>query len=231
MKRLKNAFMADIRFQFRQGFYYVYIVIVILYIGILSQFGENISCYAVPVVIFTDPSALGFFFMGALIILEKQQGVVDYLVITPLKHTEYIWSKVISLTVLAIIASMTIAISSGVKFDVVIFMTSVILSSVFFSFVGIIAVAGCRLVNQYFAVVIPYMLIIIVPVVGLFDFPYNFIFRIFPTYAGLKLLIGAFNGISGWAALVNILIMIVWITVAYYLAVLRFRRKIVYREG
>ncbi len=231
MKRVKNAIMADIRFQFRQGFYYVYIIIVILYIGILSQLSGKILSYAVPVVIFTDPSVLGFFFIGALIILEKQQGVVDYLVITPLKHTEYIYSKVLSLTVLASVASMTIAISSGVEFNVLILLIGVILSSLFFSLVGIIAVAGCRTVNQYFAVMIPYMLIIIVPALGLFTFPFSFVFRVFPTYAGLKLAIGAFAGMQGGEALLNIVIMMIWIVVVYKLADLKFRQKILYGEG
>src|SRR5690554_5975368 len=95
--RLLHAVWADIRFQFKQGFYLVYVLITITYLIILSFLPEEILSVGLPLVIFSDPSVLGLFFIGGIIMLEKMQGILSVLVVSPLRTTEYILSKVISL--------------------------------------------------------------------------------------------------------------------------------------
>ena len=96
----------DIVFQFRQGFYLVYILITLFYMLILSQLPEAWLQIAVPIIAFSDPSVVGFIFVGGIILLEKEQGVIDYLSVTPLKIRDYILSKVTSLMILAVCAGL-----------------------------------------------------------------------------------------------------------------------------
>jgi len=74
--RLRHAILADIRFQIKHGFYLVYVIITIMYLIILSFLPENILSVALPVVVFSDPSVLGLFFIGGIILLEKGQGAL-----------------------------------------------------------------------------------------------------------------------------------------------------------
>jgi fluoroquinolone transport system permease protein len=95
--RLLHALQADVRFQWKQGFYLVYILITIIYLIILSFLPENVLSIALPLVVFSDPSVLGLFFIGGIIMLEKAQGFCLFWWFHTLRTTEYVLSKVISL--------------------------------------------------------------------------------------------------------------------------------------
>ena len=64
--RLLNAIWSDIKFQIKQGFYLVYLIITIMYLIILSMLPENVLTIALPLVVFSDPSVLGLFFIGGI---------------------------------------------------------------------------------------------------------------------------------------------------------------------
>ncbi|MGM0652168.1 MAG: ABC transporter permease, partial [Bacillota bacterium] len=83
--RIVNALKADVSFQFKQGFYLVYILLTLIYMVILGVLPVEWKSTIIPLVLFSDPSMVGFFFIGALVMLEKVQGVLQYVVVTPLR--------------------------------------------------------------------------------------------------------------------------------------------------
>lgn len=195
--RITNAIKADIRFQFKQGFYMVYILLTIMYMVILGKLPEEWKSTLVPLVLFSDPSMVGFFFIGALVMLEKVQGVIQYVVITPLRSLEYLLAKVISLTILALAATILITLTTyGYHLNWFLLILGVILTSSFFVLYGFVAAVRCTTLNQYFIKMIPYLLLIVLPCFSLIGFPYAWLFNIFPSVAGLKLVFGAFNGLD-----------------------------------
>ncbi len=195
--RLLYALRADIKFQLKQGFYTVYILLTIMYMVILSPFSREIKEILVPLVVFSDPSMVGFFFIGAISMLERVQGVMQYVAITPLHSREYLLSKVISLTILALTAGtlITLFIYEG-PVNWPLFYVGILLSSSFFTLYGFKASASSHTMNQYFLNMIPYMLIIVLPCLSLLGSPYSWIFTPFPSLVGLKLVFGAFQGLS-----------------------------------
>ena len=58
--------------------------------------------------LFIDVSIFGFFFMGGMLYLEKDDGVLEALVATPLRTNDYLLTKIISLTLLSIVVSVAI---------------------------------------------------------------------------------------------------------------------------
>ena len=106
--RLLHAVLADIRFQIKQGFYLVYVIITAMYLIIMSFLPDDILAVALPLVVFSDPSVLGLFFIGGIILMEKGQGVLMVLVVSPLRTSEYILSKVISLAIVSVLAAFAI---------------------------------------------------------------------------------------------------------------------------
>lgn len=200
--RIVNALKADVRFQFKQGFYLVYILLTFIYMIILGKLPEEWKSTVIPLVLFSDPSMVGFFFIGALVMLEKVQGVIQYVVVTPLRSLEYLLAKVVSLTILAIAATVMITlVTYGYQLNWFLLILAVILISSFFVFYGFIVAARCTTLNQYFIKMIPYLLLIVLPCFSLIGFPYAWLFNIFPSVAGLKLVYGAFNGIDFLSAL------------------------------
>jgi fluoroquinolone transport system permease protein len=194
--RLLNALRADIRFQFKQGFYLVYLLLTLVYMVVLTRFPLEFKRIAVPLTVFSDPSMVGFFFIGAIVMLEKVPGVLQYVTVTPLRSIEYLLAKVISLTMVALTAAIMIILTTySEPLNWIVLISGIILTSSFFVLYGFIAAANCSTMNQYFIKMIPYMLLIVLPCFSLIGFPYSWVFNIFPSVAGLQLVIGAFNGL------------------------------------
>ena len=195
--RIVSALKADVRFQFKQGFYLVYILLTLIYMVILGKLPAAWKSTVIPLVLFSDPSMVGFFFIGALVMLEKVQGIIQYVVVTPLRSIEYLLAKVLSLTILAVAATIMITLATyGYELNWFLLILGVILTSCFFVFYGFIVAVRCTTLNQYFIKMIPYLLLIVLPCFSLIGFPYAWLFNIFPSVAGLKLVYGAFNGID-----------------------------------
>jgi fluoroquinolone transport system permease protein len=229
--RLLNAIISDIRFQSKQGFYLVYVIITVMYLIILSLLPESFLRIALPLVVFSDPSVLGLFFIGGIIMLEKGQGVIQVLVVSPLTTGEYIIAKVISLSVVAVVAASAITIlSSSETINWFLFLTSVVLTSGIFTLCGVVINAGCNNVNQYILKTIPYMLLLVLPCFSILGAPLLYPLTLVPSVAALRLMLGAFTQITWYesAGLTIYLLLANYLLFRY--AVRIFENKIVFQD-
>lgn len=229
--RLFNAVLSDIKFQYKHGFYLVYVIISIMYLIILSFLPQNIIDVAVPLVVFSDPSVLGLFFIGGIILMEKGQGVLMVIVVSPLRTIEYVLAKVISLSLVSILAAFAISYFSYYpNVNWVLLFVSTFLTSSIFTLFGIIINAGCNTVNEYMLKTIPYMLVFILPCFALIGFPYSEVFTVFPSVAALKLMLGVFYGISWFEASFLIVYLLIINYIFMKKAVQVFEKRIVYQD-
>lgn len=229
--RLLYAIWADIRFQFKQGFYLVYVLITVMYLIILSFLPEDILSVGLPLVVFSDPSVLGLFFIGGIIMLEKMQGILSVLVVSPLRTIEYILSKVISLAFVSVLAAFAITCFSnyGNVIWLLVFLSTVLTSAIF-TLCGIMITAGCNTVNQYMIKTVPYMLLLVLPCFSLIEFPYSDLFTIIPSVAALRLMLGAYTGIPLYEA-VGLIIYLVGMNYLFLRWAIRvFENKIIYQD-
>lgn len=226
-----NALLSDIKFQFKQGFYVIYVLITIMYIIMLTYLPGKIANIATPLVIFSDPSVLGLFFIGGIIMLEKVQGVIQVLVVTPMKIEEYFLSKILSLSIISIIASVviTLLVYKG-KVNYFILFIAIFLTSSFFTLYGFYISASCKTINQYFVKMVPYMLLLAFPCFSVIGFPYSELFTVVPSVAALRLLLSAYNGanISFILGIILYLCLINYITFKHVVKV--FENKAIYGE-
>lgn len=107
--RAFSIFTFDIRYQIKYGFYFLYAVISLLYLGILLFLPESMARPAAAIIILTDPAALGFFFIGGMILLERGEGIHTYFSILPTLNREYVLSKVLSLSIISTMVALFIA--------------------------------------------------------------------------------------------------------------------------
>lgn len=212
MKRVINGLVADIRFQYNQGFYFIYLILSFIYVSVIYQTGEKVAVILTPVLLYFDPAMVGFMFTGGMVMLEKQQGLTSYIGITPFKTLEYIAVRTISMAGLALFASLIICTAVWKPFNILTLMTGIILVSAFHTLLGLHASSKCRSMNDYFIRMIPYMLIIILPVLGFLDSNWFVILRYFPGFAGLRIILNAFNNGIEAHILQDISVMVVWIT-------------------
>lgn len=198
MKNLKYAIKSDFLFQYKEGFFFIYFIICIIYLVILSVLPEKILPTVLSILIYSDPAALGLFFIGGTIMLEKRQGVINYLVVTPLQTKTYILSKVITLSILAVIVSLIISIFTPIEQSINYFVliTSTFLTANLFTLLGILIAIHCSHLNEYFIKIVPWMIILSFPCLALIFMPNARLLSIIPSVASIRLIFGAFFEIN-----------------------------------
>jgi fluoroquinolone transport system permease protein len=195
MRRMKNAVIADLKFERKQGFFTIYLIISFLYLLVLTQIPETYRHIAVPFVIFSDPSVLGLFFIGGMLLLEKEQGILQSIVVTPLESMEYVISKVMSLSIVALFAGVLISLlaySGSVNYLYLVM--GILLTSFFFTQIGILIACRSRGINEFFLRMVPWMLALIAPAFFLIPYWEAAVLNLFPTVACLRLVYGAYHG-------------------------------------
>ena len=157
---LKN----DIRYQINYGFYFLYAFFSAIYIGILFIVPPEYKQIAASIIILSDPAMLGCFFIGAIWLLEKNEGLHSYWGISPMRPIEYILSKAVSLALISTIAAVVIALI-GLRSDVnyIVLVLSTFVGSMIFTAIGMIVATYARSVNQYILFITPIATIITTP--------------------------------------------------------------------
>lgn len=111
--RFSRSLVNDIRLQVRYGLYGVTGLVILVWGALLGMSARMVALSA-PLLL--PPFVLGnlvittFYFMAALVMFEKGEGVLATLVVTPLRASEYLLSKIITLTLLATVETLVIAV-------------------------------------------------------------------------------------------------------------------------
>lgn len=150
MNRMVTTLIAhDMRLQFRYGIYAAYGVVIAIYACLLLTFGSQVPSWALAVLIFTDPAALGFFFLGALMMLERGEGVRAALAVTPVGATSYIAAKVVTLTGMAVLSCLVIMAAHPGAGNLPLLISAVVLTSMQYVGLGVPIALRFRTVSGY----------------------------------------------------------------------------------
>ena len=109
MTRLAATLQTDVRVQLRNGFYLATGFVVACSITLLRWLPDDITALLLPVVLLENVLINTFYFVSALLLLERGEGTLSAQSITPLRGDEYLASKVITLTALSLVESLVIA--------------------------------------------------------------------------------------------------------------------------
>ncbi len=209
--RVLRAVRADVRFQARQGMYTVYGVLTLMYLLLLSSLSDSVRYWAVPIIVFSDPSILGFVFIGGMVMLEKSQGILRYLAVTPLSAGEYILAKLLSLGLLAEVAGGAIAaVTAWGNYNPLLLGLAILPGSIFFTLCGLFSTAGCSTMNRYFLQMAPGMLLITIPCLLPLLWGWHPLLMLIPPVAALRLVMGAFHGLESWEIVLCTVVLLVW---------------------
>lgn len=162
--RIINVIKGDMRFQWKYGFYFLYLILIIIYMLIFSFLSGDIKNTVVAICVYSDPAAMGMFFMGALILLEKSQRITSSIAVSPMTVWEYIGGKVLSIGLISVLVGM-ILISQGHTENYLLCALGIFLGSAVFSLCGILVGARISSLNQYIVYTIPFELVGFVPAI------------------------------------------------------------------
>jgi len=221
--RLMAALAQDVRFQFRHGFYYVYAVLTILYIIVLRLLPDGLVHPALTVVLFTDICALGFFFIGAIVLLERGQNLTESLFVTPLRLHEYLLSKTLSFLFLSMLSTLLIMLGAWIGGqDLIWFILGVVLSAVIYTLFGLVFSARARHVNDYFVKALGLGAFLSLPLLAYLNLFQTPLFYIFPTQATLVLLDVLATDYLLSEKIVSVVSLLIWLTIFGWWALQRF---------
>lgn len=153
--RLLHLIGSDTRFLVRYGFVFMYAIFTALYLVLLSLLDERWKQLVTALLVFTDPAAMGLFFMGAIIHLEKGEQTLHSIALSPVSLHEYLISKICSLTLLATGVGLLLGIAGGLADHIGLYLFALVSSSVIFTSLALAIATRTHSLNQFLVAVVP----------------------------------------------------------------------------
>ena len=234
MSRFASTVRLDLLLQKRYGFFYAGAFVTVVWVALLLTLPDSLLDLAVPLIVFTDLAVVGFYFIAGTVLFEKGEATLFALISTPLRFREYLVSKLLTLTALALVMSSIVAFAGyGLGFNLVWFTLGVAFASVISALLGFITVAPFDSISSY---LVPSSLVLTplgLPVFHFLGLWENLIFYLLPTQGALLLLGGAFvpASLSTWQIIYSLIYGSLWIVGLTFLAYRAFDRHIVARKG
>ncbi|RNA69945.1 ABC transporter permease [Alteribacter keqinensis] len=231
MIRLLNQ---DIRFQFRHGFYYLYAFLTALYSVILLFIPIEYRPFWSLLLIFTDPGTLGFFFVGTIVMLERNQHILMYLFTTPVTLRSYLMAKLLSLMIISLLTSIIIAwVALGMSVSYFLLTLTVVLCTFFFTSCGLAISVNASSLNVFTFRAVMAIILLTIPAIAFFGFTGFAFLTYMPSYSVLVLLELALTGSGGTISvfIFHSILLFLWGVAAFVLAVGRFKHYILFETG
>jgi fluoroquinolone transport system permease protein len=231
MRTLFRTIGWDLKLLVRYNILTVAIIIAIVYTALFLILNLKGNDEILIAVIFSDPTFMGFLFIGVLVLFEKSSNTLQALVVTPVKIWQYLFSKAISLTLVALLICFAMVfVGHGFHFNYLYFFLATSLSSVFFIFIGFIGVSKVKTFNQYILVIPLFLAPLSVPYLGLFDVSNSWWLYLIPTQASFLLFEASFEKMSFLKIIYSIVYISVSIVVAFYISKQLFQKHLIKGE-
>jgi len=227
---MKLLLKKEITLQWRQGFWLVYFVFTAIYVTVLLSLPEKNRMLVSLILILSDTTMLGIIFIGALVLLEKQQAVIQSLFVTPLEPSQYIWSKTISLSLIAICMSMLVYLPVWhFTAYTLLLLACIAFTAGTFVLLGLGLAARVDTINQYFGLMMGASMLLILPVLPYLLLEQHPVFLFLPYVASLDLMLGARESLPLWRIFLDIILLVAWGYIAYKFALRRVTRYLVFK--
>ncbi len=208
MTRLISAMRTDILVQVRNNLYSIGIGVGILVAVVLSQLvGVNQIPTVIPVIVLLVAGGSTFLYVAGMIIFEKDEGTLNAVIVTPLRTSEYLWSKIITLTTLSTLESIIMAGGAVLIMsfwnevplpNIIILLIGGIAMGVLYTLTGIIMIVRYDKITDFLVPAVVIASILQLPFVHFMNFVTNPAFLIIPTSAPTMLMKGAFVTLEAW---------------------------------
>jgi fluoroquinolone transport system permease protein len=179
--------------------------------------------------IFNEPTMVGFIFIGLAIILEKDQEVLSALFITPMNQHFYLISRILTLSAISLFCALgMVLMAKGTSFNLIHFSIGVFSSCVLFSFLGIYIVSFTTEILHFILRSIPFMILMSLPFLNYFGFTDIWLLKLFPVQGSLSLIDNSYTNSPNLSELIfGYISIVVWLPLLYWFVYRTFRSKLV----
>ena len=241
MSRLLTAIKTDIIVQYRTKLYAVGIVVALIVGVALSQLARPAHLpAAVPTLLLLVIGGSTLLYVAAMIVFERDEGTMQATIVSPLRVSEYLWSKIVSLTLLATVESAVIVgvamgvmeISDTVPLpNLALLLTGAVSIGVMYTLVGIVLIVRYRSITDFLVPMTGVVILLQMPFIHFLGVVEHSLFLVAPTSAPTVLMQSAYRPLSGWEWAYAIGYTALWIGLLAVWADRAFRRHIVTQAG
>jgi fluoroquinolone transport system permease protein len=148
--RLTHTIRWDITLQFRNGFYAVTALVLLMWAALIIPAPQLDIAWLLPPLILSNLIIGSFYFVGATVLLERAEGSLLARAVTPLRGGEYLAARIASLSLLALLENLGMtALFQGAGFAPLPMAGGIILGTALFCLAGLIMVAPYGSINAY----------------------------------------------------------------------------------
>ena len=208
MNRLLSAVKTDVTVQVRNRLYAIGIGVAVLVAVMLAWLaGADQLPSVVPPLMLLVIGGTTLLYVAAMILFEHDEGTLHAVIVSPLRTSEYLWSKTISLAVLATLESVTLVGGAMLilsRFGAVpwpnvpLLLLGIITIGVIYTLMGIVLIVRYRKITDFLLPVAAIMGVLQLPFLhflGLVEHP---AFLVIPTSAPTMLMQGAYISLAPW---------------------------------
>jgi fluoroquinolone transport system permease protein len=187
--RLAATLRTDVRVQVRNGFYLATAFVVTCSILVLRWLPPEAAAWLLPVVLLENIVVNTFYFVSALLLLERGEGTFAAQSVTPLRVGEYLASKVVTLTALSLVESLLIAFAVG-GLDGRLARTAlgISLAAMLFCLSGVALIVRYEAINEFLMPSVVYTTLLSLPLLGYFGVGARAYYLLHPIQGPLELL-------------------------------------------
>lgn len=221
MQRLMATLKCDVRLQFRNGFYLATAIVAALYVaGIGQMAGLAIQVsWVLPAMVLNNLVITSFFFVAGLVLLERGEGSLAALAVTPLRAGEYLASKVISLAGLALAQNLAVATAAfGWGYGALTLAAGVTLAAAMYALVGVATVLRAPSLSEYLLPSGMYAALLMLPLLPYLAGWESWVLYLHPVQAPLLLMRAAFEPVAVWQIVYGLGYGALWVGLLGWLA-------------
>jgi fluoroquinolone transport system permease protein len=208
MNRLLSAMKMDVTLQVRSQLYSIGIgagVLVAVVLAWLARPEQLVSL--IPTLMLLVVGGSTMLYVAAMILFEKEQGTLKATIVSPLRHSEYLWAKIITLTVLATVESIVMI---GGAMLIMSFSDDVTLPNIpllllgiggigiIYTLIGIVLIVRYDKITEFLIPLSAVAVILQLPFLYFLGWVEHPLFLVIPTSAPTILMQAAYIQLAGW---------------------------------
>lgn len=242
MMRLTATMKTDVQVQVRNRLYYIGPAFSVIVAGMLALIAPVVDlAHSIPTTMILLVGGSTLLYVVGLIMFEKEEGTLNAVIVSPLKPSEYLLSKVLTLTALATLESAIIIGGAIVlirsrsfevgSFNLALLLAGIIAISMLYTLIGIIVMVRYERLTEALVPVLAIAIPLQLPFLYFLGWLTHPLFLIVPTSAPTLLMWGAFHSLALWEWLYAVGYTVVLIIGLFGWAYASFQTHIIMQAG
>ena len=241
MSRFLSTMKTDVVVQLRTNLYTIGIGAGVLVAIALSQLATpDLLVSLIPTLMLLVVGGSTLLYVSAMIIFEKDEGTLWAMIVSPVRPSEYLWSKIITLTALATLeavimiggAMLIMWFSAGFSLpNLPLLLLGIVAIGILYTLIGIVLVVRYNAITDYLLPMAGVAVILQLPFLYFLGWVEHWSFLLIPTSAPTVLMVGAYRSLASWEWAYGVLytaVLLIGLSVWAYRA---FQRHVIEKVG